>query len=94
MRGEAGHMTNATRHAMKNAESERARNMASPSSARTGRPGIFELDELGMRDGATANSSPQTATGHKQDDQIVKTKPPAGSCSRVLDQSMGSTRAH
>jgi hypothetical protein len=29
-----------------------------------------------MRDGATANSSPQTATGHKQDDQIVKTKPP------------------
>jgi hypothetical protein len=47
-----------------------------------------------MRDGATANSSPQTATGHKQDDQIVKTKPPAGSCSRVLDQSLGSTQAH
>jgi hypothetical protein len=54
----------------------------------------FELAELGMRDGATANSSQQTATDHKQDDQIVKTKPPAGSCSRVLDQSLGSTRAH
>ena len=47
-----------------------------------------------MVDRATANSSPQTATGHKQDDQIVKTKLPAGSCSRVLDQSLGSTRAH
>ena len=60
-----------------------------------GRAGqAFELAELGMRDGATANSSPQTTTGHKQDDQIVKTKPPARSCSRVLDQSLGSTRAH
>ena len=29
-----------------------------------------------MRVRATANSSPQTSTGHKQDDQIVKTKPP------------------
>ena len=55
---------------------------------------VFELAELGMRDGATADSSPQTATGHKQDDQIVKTKPPAGSCSRVLDQSLGSTRVY
>ncbi len=26
-------------------------------------------------------------------DQIVKTKPPAGSCSRFLDQSLGPTRA-
>ena len=28
-----------------------------------------------MVDRATANSSPRTAAGHKQDDQIVKTKP-------------------
>jgi len=59
-----------------------------------GRAGqAFELAELGVRDGATAKSLPRTATGHKQDDQIVNTKPPAGSCSRVLDQSLGSTRA-
>ena len=44
-------------------------------------------------DWATANSPPQTATDHKQDDQTAKTKPPAGSCSRILDQSLGSTRA-
>ena len=57
-----------------------------------GRAGqAFELAELGVRDGATAKSSPRTATGHKQDDQIVKTRPPAGSCTRVLDQSVGST---
>ena len=35
----------------------------------------FELGEPGMLDGTTANSSPRTAAGHKQDDQIVKTKP-------------------
>jgi hypothetical protein len=59
-----------------------------------GRAGqAFELAESGVVDRATANSSLRTATGHKQDDQIVKTKPPAGSCSRVLDQSLGSTRA-
>jgi hypothetical protein len=28
-------------------------------------------------------------TGHKQDDQTAKTKPPAESCSRILDQSLG-----
>ncbi len=53
----------------------------------------FELVESGVVDRATANSSPQTATGHKQDDQAAKTKPPAGSCSLILDQSLGSTRA-
>ena len=59
-----------------------------------GRAGqAFELVESGVVDRATANSSPQTATGHKQDDQTAKTKPPAGSCSRILDQSLGSTRA-
>ena len=31
-----------------------------------------------MVDRATANSSPRTATGHKQGDQTAKTKPPAG----------------
>ena len=31
--------------------------------------------------------------GHEQDDQAAETKPPAGSCSRILDQSLGSTRA-
>ena len=59
-----------------------------------GRAGqAFELVESGVVDRATANSLPQTATGHKQDDQTAKTKPPAGSCSRILDQSLGSTRA-
>ena len=29
----------------------------------------------------------------EQDDQTATTKPPAGSCSRILDQSLGSTRA-
>ena len=59
-----------------------------------GRAGqAFELVESGVVDRATANSSPRTATGHKQDDQTAKTKPPAGSCSRILDQSLGSTRA-
>src|SRR5271165_6493561 len=59
-----------------------------------GRAGqAFELVESGVVDRATANTSPRTATGHKQDDQAAKTKPPAGSCSRILDQSLGSTRA-
>ncbi len=53
----------------------------------------FELVEFGVLDRATANSSPRTATGHKQGDQTVEAKPPAGSCSRILDQSLGSTRA-
>jgi hypothetical protein len=59
-----------------------------------GRAGqAFELVESGVVDRATANSSLRTTTGHKQDDQTAKTKPPAGSCSRILDQSLGSTRA-
>ena len=41
-----------------------------------------------MVDGATANSLPRTAVGHKQDDQAAETKPPSGSCSRILDQSL------
>jgi hypothetical protein len=59
-----------------------------------GRAGqAFELVESGVVDRATAYSSPQTATDHKQDDKAAKTKPSAGSCSRILDQSLGSTRA-
>ena len=33
-----------------------------------------------MADRATANSSTRTATGHKQDDQAAKTKPPTWGC--------------
>ena len=59
-----------------------------------GRAGqAFEFVESGVVDSATANSSPRNATGHEQVDQSAETKPPAGSCSRILDQSLGSTRA-
>src|SRR3954471_9853009 len=49
-------------------------------NGRTGQ--AFALVEFGMVDRATADSSRRTATGHKQDDQTAKTKPPAGNCSR------------
>ena len=49
---------------------------------------MFELVESGVVDRATANSSPRTAAGHKQVDQAAKTKPPAGNCLRILDQSL------
>ena len=59
-----------------------------------GRAGqAFALVEFGVVDRATANSSLWTATGHKQGDQAAKTKPPSGSCSRILDQSLEPTRA-
>ena len=59
-----------------------------------GRAGqAFALVVSGVVDRATANSPLRTATGHKQDDQTAKTKPPTGSCSRILDQSLGPTRA-
>ena len=58
-----------------------------------GRAGqAFALVESGVVDGATANSLPRTAVGHKQDDQAAETKPPSGSCSRILDQSLEPTR--
>jgi hypothetical protein len=44
-------------------------------------------------DRATANSPLRTATGHKQDDQTAKTNPGAPGGSRILDQSLGPTRA-
>ena len=51
------------------------------------------LLSIGAMGGATANSSSRTATDHKQGDQAAKTKPPAGSCSRILDHGLESTRA-
>ena len=78
--------------------SRKARSQIEPGiwrgEAWNGRAGqAFALAEFGVVDRATANSPPRTTTGHKQDDQTAKTKPPAGSCSRILDQSLGSTRA-
>jgi hypothetical protein len=62
--------------------------------AGNGRAGqAFALVEFGVVDRATANSWLRTTTGHKQDDQAAKIKPPTGSCWRILDQSLGSTRA-
>ena len=62
--------------------------------AGNGRAGqAFALVQSGVVDGATANSPLRTATGHKQDDQTAKTNPGAPGCSRILDQSLGSTRA-
>ena len=52
----------------------------------------FAVVEFRVVDGATANALLRTATGHKQDDQTAKTKPPAGSCSRILNQSLEPTR--
>ena len=58
-----------------------------------GRDGqAFALVECGVVDRATANSLLRTITGHKQDDQTAKSKRPAGSCLRILDQSLEPTR--
>jgi hypothetical protein len=57
-----------------------------------GRAGqAFALVESGVVDRTTANSPPRSGTGHKQDDQIAKTKLPTGSCSRILGQSLEPT---
>ena len=71
----------------------KARSQIEPGIGRgkvwNGRAGqAFVLVESGVVDRATANSPPRTATGHKQDDQTAQTKPPSGSCSRILDQSL------
>ena len=65
--------------------------MAEARYRRTGQ--AFALVESGVMVRATANSPPRTAAGHEQVDQAAKSKPPAGSCSRILDQSLGPTRA-
>ena len=49
--------------------------------------------EPGVLDGATANPLLPTTTDRVQDDQSVRTKLHAGSCLRILDQGLGSTRA-
>jgi hypothetical protein len=41
--------------------------------------------------GATATSLAPDLHEPRQDDQFVKTKPPAGSCLRILDQGLGLT---
>ena len=46
-----------------------------------------------MVDGTTANSLATGCRGPLQDDQAVKTKLLTGSCSRILDQGLGPTRA-
>jgi hypothetical protein len=60
--------------------------------ARTGRPGVRAC---GAWRGGWDHRQFLAADrrGPRQDDQIVKTKPPAGSCSRMLDQSLGRARA-
>ena len=59
-----------------------------------GRAGqAFELGKSGVVYGTTANSLAANRRGPRQDDQIVKTKPPAGNCVRILDQGLGPTRA-
>ena len=59
-----------------------------------GRAGqAFELGEPGVAGGTTANSLAADCRGPRQDDQAVKTKPLTRSCLRVLDQSLGPTRA-
>jgi hypothetical protein len=56
----------------------KARSESEPGIGRgkawNGRAGqAFALVESGVADRATTNSSPRTATGHKQDDQTAKT---------------------
>jgi hypothetical protein len=74
----------------------KARSQIGPGIGRgevgNGRAGqVFAWVESGVTDRATANSSPRTRMGHKQVDQTAKTKRPAGSCSRILDQSLEPT---
>jgi len=59
-----------------------------------GRAGqAFLLREPSVGDGTTANSLAADRRGPRQGGQVVKTKPLARSCLRVLDQSLGPTRA-
>jgi hypothetical protein len=59
-----------------------------------GRAGqAFAFGELGVPAGTTANSLVADRRGPRQDGQLVKTKVPAGNCLRILNQSLGPTRA-
>ena len=74
-------MTQSARTPASLGTSRKARSQIEPGTWRGkaghGRAGqVFALVESGVVDRATANSSPRTAAGHKQDDQTAKTKPP------------------
>ena len=59
-----------------------------------GRAGqAFEVCEPGVMNGTTANSLAASDRGPRQDDQVAKTKFLARNCLRILDQSLGLTRA-
>ena len=61
---------------------------------RRGRAGqAFGFGEPGVLDGTTAKSLAAGRHGPRQVGQIVKTKPLRRSCLRILDQSLGATRA-
>src|SRR5262245_25205843 len=91
---ESGAYSSNTRHACgkRGVSSSQGHGVTELGHGRAGQ--AFVLVESDMVVRATANSSPRTATDHKQGDQTAKTKLPAGSCSRILDQGLGSTRAH
>ena len=85
-------------HGRCSARCETARSPVGPKmwrgEARRGRAGqAFELGEPGVVDGTTANSLAAGCRGPRQDDQAAKTKPLTRGCSRILDQSLGPTRA-
>ena len=54
----------------------------------------FMLGEQGVVDGTTANSLVASYRGPRQDGQVAKTNPAHRDCLRILDQSLGPTRAH
>jgi hypothetical protein len=59
-----------------------------------GRAGqAFAFDESGWLAGTTANSLAADRRGPRQDSQANKTKLPTGNRLRILDQSLGPTRA-
>jgi hypothetical protein len=54
---------------------------------------VFLLGEPGVMRETTANSLAADRRGPRQDDQTVKTKLPAGNRLRILNLSLGPTRA-
>ena len=84
--------TNHSRHAGELRGVRAGSGLAWPGLVRTGRAG-FPVGEPRVLDRTTANSLPVGDRRPRQGDQVVKTKPLARSCSRVLEQSLGPTRA-
>jgi hypothetical protein len=77
----------------RSARCKNARSGAGPKiwrgEVRRGRAGqAFEFGEPRVLDGATARSLAAGRHGPRRVGQIVKTKPPRGSCLRILDQSL------